>query len=147
MPARLIWPLIAAAAVVAMAVGTFKPFYLQALTPRRESMRAVLSSVSFRKVPGFEAFLTEARSRTKRGDSIALLVPMREWDGYSYAYYRASYVLAGREVLPLLDPQNRVHAENLAAADYLLMWRTQARVPDFEVAWTSADGALLRKRK
>src|SRR5947208_10387206 len=53
--------------------------------------------------PEYPAFLDEVRAHTQPGDSIALLVPLMHWDGgYSYAYYRASYFLSGREVLPLV---------------------------------------------
>ncbi|HYM61497.1 MAG TPA: hypothetical protein VEZ11_11470, partial [Thermoanaerobaculia bacterium] len=57
--------------------------------------------------PEYPRFLQDVYAHTQRGDSIAIVVPPMQWDkGYSYAYYRASYLLPGRIVLPLVLPND-----------------------------------------
>src|SRR5262245_59328622 len=74
--------------------------------------------------PEYPAFLDEVRARTQRGDSIAIIVPTMHWDeGYSYFYYRASYFLSGREVLPVIARNDRVVTDNLKRAKYVAVWR------------------------
>lgn len=77
--------------------------------------------------PDYPRFLEEVRARTAPGQSIALLVPTMEWErGYSYAYYRASYFLAGRRVLPAVLADGRLLPENLNRAQYVAVWRRPA---------------------
>ena len=84
--------------------------------------------------PGFTNFLAEVRERTPRGASIAIVVPTTKWDdGYAFAFYRASYLLAGREVLPVVMPEGRELRENLARAQYVAVW--------------NGRGGELRKRR
>src|SRR5258708_39215299 len=79
-------------------------------------------------------FLEGVRAHTKPGDRIAVVVPNMRWDdGYSYAYYRASYFLAGREVLPLRYRTDAPIPENLAKTEYLAVWNTPA--PPVHVVW------------
>lgn len=95
--------------------------------------------------PDYPRFLQEVRARTKRGDSIALLVPTMHWErGYSYAYYRASYFLAGREVLPLVVVSDRPVPGNLQRAQYLAVWRRQAPA-GARVVFAGYGGALVRR--
>jgi hypothetical protein len=83
-------------------------------------MRGVMTVYPDRGWNGYPQFLDSVRARTKRGDSIALVVPNAGWDrGYAYAYYRASYFLAGREVLPVLDRNDVAQPQNLARARYV----------------------------
>jgi hypothetical protein len=93
--------------------------------------------------PDYPAFLEDVRTATRRGDSIALLVPRRTWnDGYSYAYFRASYFLAGREVLPIFDEAGNVLPQNLGRARYLAAWRV--RPPrNWRVVMSTHRGTLL----
>jgi hypothetical protein len=95
--------------------------------------------------PDFPAFLDDVRHATQRGDRVALLVPKRVWDdGYSYAYFRASYFLAGREVLPIFDEAGKVLPQNIARARYLAAWR----VPpprNWRVVMSSHRGMLLER--
>ena len=91
-------------------------------------------------------FLDGVRAHTARGDSIAIMVPARHWDdGYAYAYYRASYMLAGRRVIPLVSPDDRVLMENLQQAAYLAEWRHDLPVPQ-RIVWSGAGGKLVRRR-
>jgi hypothetical protein len=69
------------------------------------------------------------------------------WDnGYSYAYYRASYFLTGREVLPLVTPQNAPLQQNFRTAKYIAVFGAGLRVPA-DVVWQSGRGALMRLRQ
>lgn len=92
----------------------------------------------------YARFLDGVRAHTREGDKIVFIVPQMGWDsGYSYAYYRASYLLAGREVLPLVWRDDSPHLENLRAANYLGVWR--ARVPriNARLVWQGEGGVLL----
>lgn len=85
-----------------------------------KAMQGVMSVYPDRGWSSYPQFLESVRARTKRGDSIALVVPNARWDrGYAYAFYRASYYLAGREVLPVLDRDDVPQPQNLARARYV----------------------------
>ena len=100
-----------------------------------------------RQWPGYPRFLVGVREHTRPGDTIAVVVPAMGWDdGYSYAYYRASYFLTGREVLPLATPENGRIPQNLRAANYVAAFGVTLRVPA-GVVWQGERGALLRLRK
>lgn len=84
--------------------------------------------------PEFQAFLKEVARRTRRGDSIAILVP-DEMGGFSYAYYQASYALAGRRLISPLK---------LKKTEYIAAWKREALVPDHIPIWAGHGGTLLR---
>ncbi|HET7711514.1 MAG TPA: hypothetical protein VFL80_06255 [Thermoanaerobaculia bacterium] len=93
--------------------------------------------------PEYIRFLGEVRRKTAPGDSIALAVPALHWEyGYSYAYYRASYLLAGREVLPLITPNDRFLPDNLSAADRVAAWQSRV-LADRPALWKGHGGVLL----
>lgn len=74
--------------------------------------------------PDYPAFLADVRAATRRGDTIALVVPGMNWEyGYSYAFFRATYLLEGRQVIPLVGPNNRRLTENVRRANYIAAWR------------------------
>lgn len=96
---------------------------------------------------GYPAFLQEVRKRTRPGDSIAIFFPVRDWnEGYAYAYYRASYFLTGRRVVPLVAPDNRLLLQSLRDATYVAAWGK--RLPDAHHAhapvWEGSGGVLYR---
>jgi hypothetical protein len=100
-----------------------------------------------RRWPDYPLFLEGVREHTKPGDTIGVIVPAMNWDGgYSYAYYRASYFLTGREVLPLVTADNRRVQQNFRAAKYIAVFGVGLRVPA-DVVWRSGRGALLRLRQ
>lgn len=73
--------------------------------------------------PDYPEFLESVREHTKRGDSICLVVPSTNWNSaYSHAYLRATYLLAGREVLPVITPDSRPAPQNLNRARYVAIW-------------------------
>lgn len=91
----------------------------------------------------YPRFLEGVLAHTRPGDRIAVIVPGMKWDdGYSYAYYRASYFLTGREVLPLIYYDKPVR-ENLGRADYLAIWHAQE--PRAHVVWRGDGGVLLSR--
>jgi hypothetical protein len=97
--------------------------------------------------PDYPLFLEGVRAHTKPGDTIAVIVPAMTWDGgYSYAYYRASYFLTGREVLPLVTPGNVRLQQNFRAAKYIAVFGVGLRSPA-DVVWRGGRGALLRLRR
>ncbi|HUP65236.1 MAG TPA: hypothetical protein VM557_08145, partial [Thermoanaerobaculia bacterium] len=82
------------------------------------------------------------------GSRVAIVVPMREWErGYAWAYYRASWFLAGREVVPLLDEDDRFLRENLQRADFVASWGGEARLPRFVPLWRGPDGILYGRER
>jgi hypothetical protein len=131
--------LLAALLFGAIVVGGLWPSHLRTLAdPEREIYQPD------RRTPDYPAFLAEVARRTKPNQSIAIVVPMRHWNaGYAYAYYRASYFLAGRRVVPIVDSDDQLHPERLREADFVAVWR----VPGFsgpEEIWRGHGGVLFR---
>jgi hypothetical protein len=98
-----------------------------------------------RRTRDYPAFLQEVAARTRPGDSIVIVVPIRYWrTGYGYAYYRASYFLAGRRAIPILDDDDRLRRERLAQTDYVALWR-MPELPGYSVVWRGHGGVLMRR--
>ncbi len=132
--------------LAAMIVGGFQPFFFRVLFADRAAAARELAAGPDRAFPGYAAFVRQARARIPPGARVAILVPMRRWDGgYAYAYYRASYILTSREVIPLVDPEDAAHLDRLARADYVAAWRMAPRLPHFAPAWSGDGGILLRR--
>jgi hypothetical protein len=113
---------------------------------RAASARA-MATYPDRAWPDYPRFLQGVREHTQPGDTIAVIVPSMSWDGgYSYAYYRASYFLTGREVLPLVTPLDARLPQNFRVAKYVAVFGVGLRVPA-DVVWRSGRGALLRLRR
>src|ERR1041385_1176909 len=90
------------AAFAAIVLACIDPILLRFPFYRRAALAPVFERYADRMWLPYAAFLRGVREHTQDGQTIAVLVPTLDWDrGYSYAYYRASYFLAGREVLPL----------------------------------------------
>lgn len=100
-----------------------------------------------RRTGDYPLFLAEVARRTRPGERIVIVVPIRYWrTGYGYAYYRASYFLAGRRAIPILDDDDRVRRERIQQADYVAAWRIPD-LPGFEAVWRGHGGALLRRNR
>ena len=126
-------------------VGVAARLFQLPFIDRGPSERA-MARYSDRGWPDYPLFLEGVRAHTKPGDTIAVIVPAMRWDaGYSYAYYRASYFLTGREVLPLMTPEDIRLPQNFRAAKYIAVFGVGLRVPA-DVVWQSGRGALLRLR-
>lgn len=133
-----------ALALVGLLVVSIEPRMLQMLFIDRESFARELSESPDLPLPAYPRFLEGVRAHTQPGDTIAIIIPRMSWDnGYMYAYYRASYFLAGREVLPLISPENEKLPQNFRAARYIAAFRMNVRTPA-EVVWRGERGTLLR---
>ena len=129
---------------VGLALLTPNPGLFRIALANRAAMHAAMTRYPDRGWEGYPLFLEGVRAHTKRGDSIALIVPPPRWDdGYSYAYYRASYFLAGREVLPLIDRDDVPLRDNFNRAKYVAVWRRDVRGP--RVLWSGDGGTLLER--
>jgi hypothetical protein len=94
--------------------------------------------------PQYPLFLDEVRARTAKGSTIALVVPIRSWGGgYDYSFYRASYFLAGRELLPILTREDKPLMESFRRARYVAAWGINAR--GGRVVWRGHGGVLLER--
>src|SRR6266852_2692824 len=113
--------LAAAVAFALIVIGGFQPFYLRIFAIDRAREGAAFAELPFRKMPGLKNFFEGVDAHTPPRTRIAIWVPFRQWQGgYGYAYYRASYLLPGKQVVPLLAlHEDRVTFSNLAQADYL----------------------------
>ena len=113
----------------------------------RKPLARALDGFYDRQWPQYPRFLQDVRAHTQPGDTIVIIVPAMGWDdGYSYAFYRASYYLTGREVLPLVTPENGRLPQNLRAAKYIAAFGVTLRLPA-DVVWQGERGALLRPRR
>jgi hypothetical protein len=133
---------IAAYAVLAMlVVGGFEPYYVRVLGADASRTRAAMTELPYRKLPGFRRLLVDADRVTPRGARIAIALPYAEWDGgYGYGYYRASFLLPGKQVVPLLPPSN------IRFADYVLVWHGRPAIQGFMPVLATGDGTLYRRR-
>ncbi len=122
-----------------------EPRLLQLPFTNRQTLSAILRRWPDGNWQQYPRFLQQVRAHTRDGDAVVIVVPMLKWDdGYSYAYYRASYFLAGREVLPLVTADDRAHPENVRAARYIAGWHMTRQPGLGEVVWEGEGGVLLR---
>ncbi|HUF17716.1 MAG TPA: hypothetical protein VMS12_06710 [Thermoanaerobaculia bacterium] len=145
-PIHIVRTLAGIIAFGAVLAGSFQPFYLQPIYRGRAALSAQLTELRFGKAPELRGLLSEVRQRTEPGDRIALIAPVHRWhEGYAYAYYRASYELAGREVVPLVTWWDEQVPDNLRFANYVLAWNSAFDLPQFEPVWTGEAGTLYRR--
>ncbi|MEA2236512.1 MAG: hypothetical protein QOC81_1236 [Thermoanaerobaculia bacterium] len=131
-------------ALAAIMVMCFEPSPLRMPFLRRALQTPELAGVPDRQWALYPRFLEGVRAHTRPGDTIAIVFPVMGWDaGYSYAYYRASYFLAGREVLPLADPQDHPLPQNLRDARYVAVFGATLPMPA-SIVWRGEGGTLLR---
>ena len=137
--------LLALLVLVALVVVRIEPRLLRVPFQRAQFARYYISAAD-RLWPQYPQFLEGVRAHTQDGDSIAIVVPTLEWNrGYMYAYYRASYLLAGREVLPLADADNHLQLLNFRNARYVAVWNTSMPQAHFTTVWRGDGGVLLRR--
>lgn len=142
MQRRRILALLCLFAIVALRI---EPQLLQLPFIDRTSLVSALARLADGTWQQYPRFLQQVRARTREGDSITAIVPTMKWDdGYSYAYYRASYFLAGRQVLPLITSDDHFHPENFRAVRYVFVWRTPVDGRMGAVVWAGEGGVLLR---
>lgn len=135
---------LALAAFVVLALLAIDPILIRWGFFQRAKVHQLLAYAPDRGWGDYPKFLEDVRAHTQRGDSIALIVPTMKWDsGYSYAFYRASYFLTGRDVLPVVTDHDVVHPQNFARAKYVAAWRKNVRDATRHIVWTGDGGALL----
>lgn len=89
--------------------------------------------------PEMQRFFDGIRANTRPGERIVLLMAP-PFDGMGYAFWRASYTLAGRPVT-LPDP-----AAGPKDAEVMAIWATYYGHPDYALAWLEGKGAILRRK-
>ena len=137
---------LAAAALAAIVATRVEPaLFTLPFADRTEGARAY-ALLPDSQWPQYPRFLEGVRAHTQPGDTIAIVVPAAApRESYPYAYYRASYFLTGREVLPLLDPRTAESlAQNLLAARYIAAFG-ESPPPAAEVVWRGEGGTLYRR--
>jgi hypothetical protein len=134
---------IAAYLVLAMLViGGFEPYYVRIFGVDATRTRAAMTELPYRKLPGLRRLLLDVDRSTPPGAKIAIALPFRDWEGgYGYGYYRSSFLLPGKQVVPLLPPQN------LRFADYVAVWKGRPAIDGFVPLWTTSDGTLMVRRR
>jgi hypothetical protein len=144
-PARPWLRLLAATIFVALAaLAAQRLFRLAAV--RDPGFRARLATAADARFPSYPQFLEQVRAATKPGERIAIVFPATSWDGgYAYGYYRASYILSGREVMPLLSEQNVPLPANFEGASAIAAYRTNIPAGPYRVVFTTPDGFLVRR--
>ena len=131
--------------LAALAVVRIQPRLL-AVPLRHEEVAGFYATFADRLWPQYPRFIEGVRAHTQPGDTIAIVVPTLEWDdGYSYAFYRGSYLLTGREVLPLNDYLNHLQLLNFRQAKYIAVWNTPMPQAHFTTVWRGEGGVLLRR--
>lgn len=116
-------------AFAALAAGAFQPFYLQVLRHDWRQFGAYLTELPYRKVPGLRQLCLEADRRTPLGARILFVAPH---NGYEYAFRRAQYLLAGKEVVASGE------------ADYIACLPA-CTARGFTTVWRGEKGALLQR--
>jgi uncharacterized membrane protein len=142
MSPRRILALVALVALVALHLSTE---LLSFPFRNRERLHALYAAKADGNAAEYAQFLEGVRAHTKPGDRIAVMVTPMRWNaGYSYAYYRGSYLLAGREVIPLIYENETPIPSNLERAGYVAAWHAPA--PPGRVVWEGSGGVLLSRR-
>jgi hypothetical protein len=133
-------------ALAAIVVTCVEPGLLTMPFIDRARFAQELAGVPDRQWARYPRFLEGVREHTRPGDTIAIVFPIMGWEtGYSYAYYRASYFLPGREVLPLVDTEDRPLPQNFREARYVAAFGATLRTPA-DIVWQGEGGTLLRLR-
>ena len=137
---------IAAAALIALLAFRIEVQLWNFLFVDRKAVGPYFANQADHTWSEYVRFVEGVGEHTPAGAKIAFVVPTMTWDsGYSYAYYRASYFLPQREVLPLVWSDDSHRTENLAAAEYLGLWRVKAPSAPGRVVWQGEGGALLKR--
>jgi hypothetical protein len=97
--------------------------------------------------PQYPPFLEQVRAHTHSGDSIVIITPVPSWNlGYAYAFFRGSYYLTGRKVLPYISYPDVLHPENVRAVQYQAVYRSPAPPESgTTVVWRGKFGELLKR--
>jgi hypothetical protein len=129
-------------ALAGIAAGAFQPFYLTVWRQDWRALGAFLTEVPYRKVPGLRRACLEAERRVPLNASVMLVTNHPSWPkGYDYAFRRAHYLLAGRQMVPMLGPRPA------APPDFILCVPANCTAPlSYRAVWRDASGALLERQ-
>ena len=114
--------ILAALALAALAAGSFQPFYLKVWRQDWRQLGAYLTELPYRKVPGLRRLCVEADRRTPPGARVLFAAPPNE--GYEYAFRRAQYLLAGKDVVPSGNADTIVCLPACSARGFRTVWRS-----------------------
>ena len=127
----------------AIVVGSIDLRFVRLLSHDRAALqRALALPPTARRLPGYDRFLRELVPQIEPGKHVAIVVRKGWGTGYAYAYYRASYVLAGRRVIPVVDPDDSVSLQRIDGADYVAAWGVE--MTGLETLWSGSGGTLYR---
>lgn len=140
------WRAVAGALLFAALVGFgLRPFYARFLVADRQGWGRHLDSFPDRRAPGYVELLREAGAHVPPGGRVAIVFPTLDWSGgYSYAFFRAQYLLAGREVVPL-SWSDGPRAGRITEAEYAVVYRTVPPGNGWRTLFRNRDGAILRR--
>src|SRR5438128_8708005 len=97
--------------------------------------------------PEYRLFLRDVRDATKSGDTIAIVVPFKSWDeGYAHPFLRASYLLAGRQIIPIIPPARVAVEGPLPRPQYAAVWGVEGDRVAGDVVFERHRGRLMRLR-
>ena len=99
-------------------------------------------SAFFGTVLGFSLFLAVAVAVV----CVAIAFPSYDWNRhYARTFYRSSYLLAGRRVVPLADRDGSLHFERLREVDFVAAWNTAVPAEGLQEILRSHRGVLYRR--
>ena len=134
-------------ALTAIFIGSFQKFYLEMYRANVPALHAQFTELPYRRMPGLRRLYLDVAQRTPPGARILILIPKMPRGAYVYAFSRAHYPLAGRVLVPVVDPATEAVLPRVEPAEYIVCWRGCAAPPGFAAIWSSADGALLRRSR
>ena len=132
--------------MLVMLAGGFEPLFLRIFFLDREALRRHLIELPYRQLPGLQRLLLTARTQTIEGEKVGFWMDSPRWkEGYEYAYKRAGYPMAGRQVIPLIDSGSRLREAALKEIDVLVCWRCRPPFPEFRISYQTPDGVVARR--
>lgn len=141
-------PVLAFVVLVAIVVIGFQPFFLKTLRIDREAAVRHYDALPYRRLPGLDLLAREMRRSVPRGSQVAYWTPYSKWwEGYSFSYMRAAYLLAEYRLVPLVDDRDRPRTEVLTEAGWVMAVGGVPRFDGFETVFETEHGAILRKAR
>lgn len=142
------WRVVAGTLLFAALVGFgLKPYYVTFLFADRAGWGRHLEAFPDRRAPGYAELLRAAGDQIPAGARVAIVFPTLDWPrGYSYAYFRAQYLLAGRVVVPL-SWFDRARPERIGEAEYVVVYRSAPPAGRWQILFQNADGAVARRSR
>ena len=90
--------------------------------------------------------MTTASGVIPEGDRVAFWMPDPRWErGYEYGFYRSGYLLAGRQIVPLIDQNDRFFPAHLEQSDWIVCWRCEVPFARFRTVWRGPSGSVAKR--